>query len=148
MNKVTLGATGITAPQNGFGALPVQRVDMETGVKLLRRAREGGMTYFDTARAYTDSEEKLGNAFGKTGERESVYIATKTQAKTPEAFWKDLETSLSLLQTDYIDVYQLHNAAQCYRPDDGTGLYECMAKAKEQGKIRHIGITAHKIAVA
>ncbi len=77
-----------------------------------------------------------------------MYIATKTHAKTPEGFWQDLETSLKLLKTDYIDVYQFHNLSQCYRPGDGTGMYEAMLEAKAQGKIRHIGATAHKIGVA
>ena len=148
MKQVTLGKTGITVVQNAFGALPVQRCDMDTAVKILRRAKEGGMTYFDTARVYTDSEEKLGQAFGENGMRKDIFIATKTTSKTPEGFWKDLETSLDKLKTDYIDVYQLHMAHQCYRPGDGTGLYECMEEAKKQGKIRHIGITAHKILVA
>ncbi len=147
MRQITLGKTGITAPQNGFGALPIQRVDMETAVKILRKAYEGGMTYFDTARAYTDSEEKLGEAFGD-GIREKIFIATKTQAKTPEDFWKDLETSLKNLRTDHIDLYQFHMVNQCYRPGDGTGMYECMQKAKEDGKILHIGVTAHKLMVA
>ena len=149
MKNVTLGRTGITVPQNGFGALPIQRVSKERAVKLLRRAYEGGIRYFDTARGYTDSEEKLGLAFGDGWlKRETVYIASKTHAKTPEAFWKDLETSLIQLRTDYIDVYQFHNLSQCYRPGDGTGMYECMLEARRQGKIRHIGATAHKIGVA
>ncbi|MDE6107526.1 MAG: aldo/keto reductase, partial [Oscillospiraceae bacterium] len=63
MKTVTLGKTGIVTPQNAFGALPIQRVDMDTAVRILHRALEGGMTFFDTARAYSDSEEKLGNAF-------------------------------------------------------------------------------------
>ena len=139
MKQITLGSTGITVPQNAFGALPVQRDDMELAVKLLRRAYEGGMRFFDTARAYSDSEEKLGNAF--EGMREQIYIATKTGAKTPEAFRKDLETSLHNLKTDYVDIYQFHCADRAYRPGDGTGMYECMLEAKKQGKIRHIGIT-------
>lgn len=147
MKSVTLGRTGITVPQNAFGALPIQRVSHETAVAFLRRAYEGGMRYFDTARAYSDSEEKLGMAFGE-GLREKVYIATKTMAKTPEDFWKDLETSLKMLRTDYIDVYQFHCAEQCYRLGDGTGMYECMQEAKAQGKIRQISITAHKIGIA
>ena len=146
--KVRLGKTGITVVQNAFGALPIQRCDMETSVRILRRAKEGGMTYFDTARAYSDSEEKLGKAFGENGMRDEIFIATKTTAKNPEDFWKDLETSLEFLKTDHIDVYQLHMAPQCYRPGDGTGLYECMMEAKAKGMIRHIGITAHKIGVA
>lgn len=146
MRVMTLGSTGITVPQNAFGALPVQRVSMDEAVKILRRAYEGGMRFFDTARGYTDSEEKLGEAF--EGMRDKVYIASKTMATTPEGFWKDLETTLGNLRTDYLDLYQLHCVSRCYRPGDGTGLYECMLEAKEQGKIRHIGITAHKLGVA
>ena len=146
MNLLSLGKTGIQTLQNAFGALPIQRVDMETAVKLLRRAYEGGMTFFDTARAYSDSEEKLGYAFA--GMRDQIFIATKTHATTPDAFWSDLETSLKKLQTNYIDLYQFHMPAQCFRPGDGTGMYECMLEAKAQGKIRHIGMTNHRIRVA
>ena len=147
MKKVTLGSTGITVVQNAFGALPIQRVDKDTAVKILRRAYEGGIYFYDTARGYSDSEEKLGMAFGDYP-RDSFYIATKTMSKTPEEFWKHLDTSLGLLKTDYIDIYQFHCAGQVYRPGDGTGMYECMLEAKKQGKIRHIGITAHLIQVA
>lgn len=146
MKMITLGTTGITVPQNAFGALPVQRVDMDTAVAILRRAYEGGMRFFDTARAYSDSEEKLGNAF--EGIRDRIYIASKTMGRTPEAFREQLDTSLKLLKTDYLDIYQFHCVDQCYRPGDGTGMYECMLKAKERGKIRHIGVTAHKLGVA
>ena len=146
MKEITLGTTGITVPQNAFGALPIQRVDMETAVKILRRAYEGGMTFFDTARAYSDSEEKMGDAFA--GIRRKIYIASKTMAHTPGEFVKQLDQSLELLQTDYIDIYQFHCVDVCYRPGDGTGMYECMLKAKEQGKIRHIGVTSHKMDVA
>ena len=146
MHMITLGRTGIKTPQNAFGALPIQRVDRETAAGLLRKAYRGGMVYFDTARAYTDSEEKVGYAF--EGMREKVYIATKTMAKKPEDFRKDLETSLKLLRTDYIDVYQFHCVDQCWKPGDGSGMYECMLEAKRLGKIRHIGVTAHKIQVA
>lgn len=146
MKQITLGRTGITVPQNAFGALPIQRVDLPTAVGLLRRAYEGGMRFFDTARAYSDSEEKVGAAFA--GMREKVYIATKTQAKNAEDFWKDLHTSLRMLKTDYVDLYQLHCVPKCFRPGDGSGLYEAMLEAKAQGLIRHIGITAHLIGVA
>lgn len=146
MKQMKLGRTGITVPQNAFGALPIQRVDDETAIRLLRLAYDGGMRFFDTARAYSDSEAKVGAAFD--GMRDKIILATKTHATTPEDFWKDLETSLHTLRTDYIDVYQLHCAKQCYRPGDGTGLYEAMREAKAQGKIRHIGITAHLIGVA
>ncbi len=146
MKQITLGRTGITVPQNAFGALPIQRVSQEEAVGLLRLAYEGGMRFFDTARAYSDSETKVGAAFD--GMREKVFIASKTQAKTPEDFWKDLETSLRELRTDYLDLYQFHCVKQCWRPGDGTGMYECMLEAKAQGKIRHIGVTAHLVGVA
>ena len=149
MKTVTLGKTGITAVQNGFGALPIQRADVDTAVKILRKAYEGGMRFFDTARAYSDSEYKIGLAFGDGWlNREDIIITTKTQAKTPEKLLADLEESLKNLKTDYIDVYQFHLASQVYAPGDGTGMYEVMLKAKEEGKIRHIGITAHKVGVA
>lgn len=146
MRQITLGSTGITVPQNAFGALPIQRVSMEMAVKLLRRAYEGGMRFFDTARAYSDSEVKVGEAFD--GMREKVFIATKTGAKTPEEVRAQVETSLKNLRTDYIDIYQFHCADQCYRPGDGTGMYECMEELKKEGKICHIGITAHKLYIA
>ena len=146
MKNITLGKTGITTPQNAFGALPIQRVDIDQAVHLLRKAYDGGMTFFDTARAYSDSEIKVGKAF--EGMRNKVYIASKTTAKDPEQFWKELDTTLTNLKTDYLDIYQLHCVPQCYKPDDGTGMYEAMVEAKRLGKIRHIGITAHKIGIA
>lgn len=146
MRKITLGSTGITAVQNGFGALPIQRDDMELSIKLLQKAYRGGITFFDTARAYSDSEEKIGAALFDV--RKNIFIATKTTAHTPEEMKRQLETSLRKLKTDYIDIYQFHCAPQCYRPKDGTGMYELMQDFKRQGIIRHIGITAHKIGVA
>ena len=148
MKTITLGSTGITSPQNAFGALPIQRVDMENAVNILHRAYDGGMIFFDTARAYSDSEEKLGKAFGNPSIRQKIFIASKTTAESPEKLKSDLETSLNNLKTDYIDIYQLHCVKQCYRPSDGTGLYETLEQAKKEGKIRHIGITAHKIGIA
>ena len=146
MKTIKLGNTGIESPQNAFGALPIQRVSTEEAIKILRRAYDGGMTFFDTARAYSNSEVKLGLAF--EGMRDKISIASKTMAQTPEKFEEDLNTSLNNLKTDYLDVYQLHCVKQCYAPGDGTGMYEAMEKAKKEGKIRHIGITAHKIGIA
>ena len=146
MTEVSLGKTGITVNKNGFGALPIQRIPQDDAVKLVRRAFERGINFFDTARSYTDSEAKLGVAL--KGIREQVFIATKTPSVTAAGFWNDLETSLRLLQTDYIDIYQFHNPAFCPKPGDGSGLYEAMQQAREQGKIRFIGITNHRLAVA
>lgn len=146
MRTVTLGNTGMVVNKNGFGALPIQRISAEKAVKLVRKAYEHGINFYDTARAYTDSEEKLGQAF--EGIREHVYIASKTAAETKEEFWQQLEQTLCNLRTDYLDLYQFHNPAFCPKPGDGTGLYEAMLEAKAAGKIRHIGITNHRLKVA
>ena len=146
MQTVRLGKTNLTVSKNGFGALPVQRISMDDAVRLLRKAYDGGFNYFDTARFYTDSEEKIGLALADV--RESIIISTKTMRTDVEGFWRELEESLSLLKTDYIDIYQFHNPPFCPRPGDGTGLYEAMLEAKRLGKIRHIGITSHKLHIA
>lgn len=146
MKKVVLGKTGLTVNKNGFGALPIQRITKSEAVYLLQKAFYHGVNYFDTARAYSDSEEKLGAAFSYI--RDKIIISTKTGAQTGEDLWKDLEQSLKMLQTDYIDLYQFHNPSFCPKPGDGTGLYEAALEAKAQGKIRHIGITNHRLAVA
>ena len=146
MDRITLGKTGITVCRNGFGALPIQRIGKEDAAYLVRKAYENGVEFFDTARAYSDSEEKLGYATASF--RKKIYIATKTAAKNGEELKKDLETSLSLLKTDYIDLYQFHNPSFCPKPNDGTGLYEAMLEAKAEGKVRHIGITNHRLGVA
>ena len=146
MERVVLGKTGLKVNKNGFGALPIQRISKEDAVVLLQKAFQNGINYFDTARAYSDSEEKMGAALHEV--RDQIIISTKTAAQNGEDFWKDLEMSLEKLQTDYIDLYQFHNPAFCPKPGDGSGLYEAALEAKEQGKIRHIGITNHRIAVA
>ncbi len=146
MDTIRLGKTNLTVSKNGFGALPVQRVSMEEAAKLLRKAYDHGINYFDTARAYTDSEAKIGYALHDV--RENIVISTKTTALKAEDFWKDLHTSLETLQTDYIDIYQFHNPSFCPKPGDGSGLYEAMVEAKAKGMIRHIGITNHRLALA
>lgn len=146
MRTMTLGSTGITVNKNGFGALPIQRISEEDAVKLLHKAYDHGINFYDTARFYTDSEKKLGLAFADR--RERIYIASKTMATTPEAFWEQLTTTLENLKTDYLDIYQFHDPSFCPKPGDGSGLYEAMLEAKAQGKVRHIGITNHKLAVA
>lgn len=146
MQQVRLGKTEITVNKNGFGALPIQRISKENAVKLIHKAYDAGITFFDTARAYSDSEEKLGEAL--SGIRDKVYIATKSMAATGEEMTKQLEESLRLLKTDYIDIYQFHNPSFCPKPGDESGLYDAALAAKRAGKIRHIGITNHRLAVA
>lgn len=146
MKKIAFGSTGIVIEKNGFGCLPIQRVSLDEAVRLLHLAVDGGIELFDTARMYSDSEEKVGAAFA--GMRERVILTTKTAATTAEGFWKDLETSLRMLKTDYIDVYQFHNPAFCPKPGGEDGLYDAALEAKKQGKIRHIGLTNHRLGVA
>lgn len=146
MSELILGRTGIRTNKTAFGALPVQRATKEDAVKILRKAYDAGITFFDTARAYSDSEEKIGAALSDV--RKDIFIATKTMAGTVENFWTDLETSLNNLKTDYIDIYQFHNPAFVPKPNDGSGLYEAMEEAKRQGKIRFISITNHKSGLA
>ena len=146
MKKFVLGETGIVTEQTGFGCLPIQRISEQDAVRLLHKAYDGGITFFDTARAYSDSEEKVGAAFA--GMREKVYIATTTGAKTGDELRKDLETSLKMLRTDYIDVYQFHNPSFCPKPGGEDGLYDAALEAQREGKIRHIAITNHRHSVA
>lgn len=146
MKKVTLGKTGLVVNKNGFGALPIQRLRKADAVYLLQKAFSNGIDYYDTARWYSDSEEKLGVAFLKT--RDEIIISTKTGALTAEGFWKDLHQSLTNLKTDYIDIYQFHNPSFCPKPGDESGLYDAMLEAKKQGKIRFIGITNHRLSIA
>ena len=146
MKLATLGRTGITVPQNGFGMLPLQRISTEAAVKLLRRAYDGGMRFFDTANAYTDSEFKFGEAFPDG--RMDIVLATKTRPTSPEVVRANLLNSLRMMKTDHVDIFQLHNVPKVFRPDDGTGIYEELLKIREEGLALHIGFTAHKIDVA
>ena len=147
MEKMRLGKTGLMVTKTAFGALPIQRRNMTDAVEILKLAYESGINFFDTARAYSDSEEKIGTAF--TPEmRSNIIIATKTTASNAEKLRADLETSLKKLNTDYIDIYQLHNPAFLPVPGGEDGLYDAALEAKQQGKIRHIGITNHRIQVA
>ena len=118
MRKITLGKTNITVNKNGFGALPIQRISDKDAVYLLHKAFDNGIDFYDTARYYTDSEEKLGMAF--QDRRDKIFLASKTGAENTEDFWKDLETTLRNLKTDYLDIYQFHNTPFCPKPGDGS----------------------------
>ena len=132
MQKMILGRTGLEISRTGFGALPIQRVTFEEAAALLNRAVDGGICYIDTARAYTDSEEKIGRAL--SGRRSEFYIATKTHAKTGANLNADLETSLKLLNTDVIDVYQFHNPPFVPVPGGEDGLYDAAVKARRPAR--------------
>ncbi|WP_298523500.1 aldo/keto reductase [uncultured Methanobrevibacter sp.] len=140
-----LGKTNLEVNKNGFGALPIQRCNMDEAVEILKKAYDNGINFYDTAHFYTDSEEKMGNAFEDIP-REKIYLASKTGAETVDDFWSDLETSLESLKTDYLDLYQFHNIS--FVPKEDDGLYKAMLEAKKKGMVRHIGITTHKITFA
>ncbi len=146
METFRLGKTNLTITRTGFGALPIQRVSFDAAAAILRRAYDAGITFFDTARAYSDSEEKIGYALADV--RRDIVIATKSGATTYDGIMAQLETSLTNMKTDYVDIMQLHNPAQLPDPADSTSSYAALVKAKEQGMIRHIGITNHRLAVA
>ncbi len=146
MQFIQLGRTGLSITRTGFGALPIQRLSHADAVDLVRAAHSAGITYFDTARAYTDSEAKLGTAF--KGRWTSLTIATKTGAQNADGFWRDLETSVNALGVECIDVYQFHNPPFVPKPGAADGLYDAALLAQRQGKIRHIGITQHSIDLA
>jgi aryl-alcohol dehydrogenase-like predicted oxidoreductase len=146
LEKTTLGTTGLEVTRCAFGALPIQRISFGESVNLLRAAYGGGINFYDTAHGYYDSEEKIGAAFD--GVRERVIIASKAPGLTGELYRSQLDESLRRLRTDYIDLFQFHLAKKVHRPGEGDGLYEAALEAKAAGKIRHIGITTHRIGIA
>ncbi len=139
MDMVTLGRTGITVNKNGFGALPIQRISQEDAVALARKAYKAGIRFFDTARAYTDSEVKLGEAFD--GIRSEVYIATKTAAQNARDFWKGPAHLPDQPADGLCGPVPVPQPGVLPQAGDGSGLYEAALEAKEKGMIRHIGIT-------
>jgi aryl-alcohol dehydrogenase-like predicted oxidoreductase len=144
MEKIRLGRTGLLVSRSGFGAIPIQRLNFEDAISLLRSAYDGGINFFDTARSYSDSEEKIGQALSHV--RKNIILATKSPSHTKDEMVKDLETSLRNLKTDYIDIYQFHNPS--FVPDENHEIYQAALQAKKEGKIRFIAATNHKIDLA
>ncbi len=139
MEKIRLGKTDLMVTRTSFGALPIQRTDLDTAVGILRKAFDSGINFFDTARRYTDSEEKLGHALGDV--RNQYILASKTPATTRAGVMEDVHKTLELTRSDYIDLYQLHNPKEVdYGPQ---GAYAGMLEAKQKGYVRHIGVTNH-----
>jgi predicted aldo/keto reductase-like oxidoreductase len=145
LEKMRLGKTEIMASRSAFGALPIQRLSLDEAAFLLRKAYENGINFFDTARAYTDSEEKIGYALSDV--RKNIFIATKSHAVDKKTLFEHLETSLKTLKTDYIDIYQLHNPPSL-DVDNPDGLYSGLLEAKQKGLVRFIGLTNHRLNVA
>ena len=146
MRKIRLGRTELHVTKTAFGALPIQRISKTDAVRLVRRAYEAGINYFDTANMYTDSEEKLGEALHDV--REHVVISTKSAATDKKTALAHIEESLRRLRTDYIDIFQFHNPAVLPDIQDPDGAFAAALEMKEKGYIRHIGITNHRLGVA
>ena len=143
METTLLGRTGLRVSRTGFGALPIQRVDFDTARQILRAAYNGGITFFDTARGYSDSEAKLAYSLGDV--RDQIVIATKASgAKDRDGVLQKIETSLETLQTDHVDLLQLHNPRELPDPEDAQSLYRGLIEAQEQGMTRYIGISNHR----
>ncbi|HOK79850.1 MAG TPA: aldo/keto reductase [bacterium] len=143
MEYTELGKTGLRVSRIGFGALPIQRTELKRAVRILHVAFDHGINFFDTARSYTDSEKKIGIAF--KGKRNKIILATKLYGKNKKDILSLLEESLKQLQTDYVDILQLHNPQQLPDPDDKDSQYTGLIEAQKKGMARFIGITAHKL---
>lgn len=148
MRTVTLGRTGLNMNPIGFGGIPIQRITTTEASELIEYAIQKGINFIDTARGYTDSEVKIGNVLPRY--RSQVVIATKSMARDKAGMAADIDLSLSNLQVDCIDLYQLHNirtmeALEQVLQEDGA--YAALKEAQAQGKIRYIGITGHKPSV-
>ncbi|MBQ2739778.1 MAG: aldo/keto reductase, partial [Oscillibacter sp.] len=144
MEKIRLGRTELMVTKTAFGALPIQRISKEAAAKLVRRAYESGINYFDTANSYTDSEEKLSAALMDV--REQVIISTKSGATDKKTAMAHIENSIRHL--GYIDLFQFHNPAKLPDINDPDGAFAAALEMKERGYIRHIGITNHRHHVA
>ena len=145
MEYRVLGKTGLNISRLGFGGIPIQRIDAEGTKMLIHQLKEAGVNFIDTARGYTVSEEYLGYAL--EGIRENFVLATKSMSRTKEAMAADIDVSLKNLRTDYIDLYQIHNATpeQLQQVAAPGGALEALLEAKAAGKIGHIGLTAHSL---
>ena len=146
MRKIRLGKTGLMVTATAMGCLPVQRCDEDYAVKLLQAAYEGGINYFDTANAYTDSEKKIGLALSNV--RDKIIISTKSAAKDRDGVLSHIENSLRMLKTDYIDLFQFHQVTEVPDPNDPNGAFAGALIAKERGWIGHIGVTSHRVNIA
>jgi len=146
VRKILLGKTGLMATSTSMGCLPVQRCDENYAVRLLRAAYEGGINFFDTANAYTDSEKKIGLALNDV--RDRIILSTKSAARDKAGILAHIENSLRMMKTDYIDLFQFHQIAAVPDPNDPEGAYAGALIAKERGWIGHIGASAHRVDVA
>lgn len=142
-----LGKTGLKVSRLGFGGIPIQKIDAEGTRALMGQMLAAGINYIDTARGYTVSEQYIGEAL--EGIRQHFVLATKSMARDRASMEKDIAASLANLRTDYIDLYQIHNPtpADLDRVCAPGGALEALLEAKKDGRIGHLGVTAHTTAV-
>lgn len=148
MKRRRLGNTDMNVSAVGFGGIPIQGISGDEATKVIRHALDAGIDFFDTARGYTDSEEKIGRALGSR--RGSVCLASKAMSRDAKGMRGELETSLRKLRTDTIDLYQCHAVGSIEQLDRVTGpggALEALLEAKGEGKVRWTGITGHSRAV-
>lgn len=144
-----LGKTGLKVSELGFGGIPILRLQTDEAVKILYHAYDKGITFYDTANMYRDSEAKIGQALSSV--RKKIVIATKTTRRDAVGFRENLENSLQKLRTDYLDLYQFHQVANEIEWNKITqegGAWDEAQKAKTEGKIRFLGVTSHNLAIA
>ncbi len=146
MEKMRLGRTGLMVSRSGFGAIPIQRISPEEASRLLRKACDHGINFYDTARSYTDSEEKIGIAL--SDRRSEILLATKNKGESRQTVLAELEKSLRLLKTDHVDLLQIHNLKKLPDPDDPEGGFQGLLEARRKGMTRFIGMTSHRIDIA
>ncbi len=148
MEPVRLGRTGLMVTRIGFGALPIQCLDRDSAVEVVRHAYKRGINFFDTARGYTTSESDLGRALGDLGDE--VIVATKAVYKNMEKLEEDFTTSINNLQRAYIDLFQFHIVNYDHELEailKKGGPLEFLEQEKRRGRLRHIGITSHRPAM-
>jgi len=145
MDLVRLGKTELKVSRISFGALPIQSVDRDSAVKVVRYAYERGINFFDTARAYTTSEGDLGRALAALNSK--VIVATKSVYENLEQLDKDFNLSFDNLQRSYIDLFQFHIVN--YEKEleailKKGGPLDYLKDEQKKGRLRHIGITSHR----
>ena len=149
MKQKRLGRTELVVSELGLGGIPFTRLDLDGAASLIKHCFDRGVTFFDTAPVYGDSEVKIGTALEAV--RDQVVLATKTFIRDAEGATLQLGKSLERLRTDHIDLYQIHNMSNQEALDTVLapgGVYEALAKCESEGKIRHMGFSSHNLDIA
>jgi len=150
MEKIRLGKTEMMVSRLGFGGIPIQRVSEDEAVAVVKKCLELGITYLDTANAYTTSEGRIGKAI-RGRKREEIFIATKSTSRSREGMESHLKLSLEHLGVDYIDLYQFHQVGDSRSLEmvlDPRGPMAVVEEARKAGVVKHIGVTSHQIDIA